>query len=76
MSDSPRKLSDLTVPELYEAIGNAKGCGCCAYYDGIPDACPADEDGYVDHTYGDGCSRDFGSLLRALAAAARREVTA
>lgn len=46
------------------------GCSCCVdmseYQKDYPDDCPVDEDGWVDHEYGQGCSA-FADRKRILA---------
>lgn len=73
MSTPTPETTEPTVPQLIQAVKDARGCGCCSYYGNLPDSCPT-EDGWTDHTYDDGCSADFDSLLRRLVSAVRKEV--
>lgn len=66
------------IDDLIKALDDARGCGCCGAYEDLVKilpcgpACAADEDGYVDHTYGDDCSANFrGALKRAFEAVSR-----
>jgi hypothetical protein len=67
--------------QIVAALVEARGCGCCSSYETaqavLPDACEADEDGYVDHSYDDDCVATFrhlvGVAVRALKAETLRE---
>jgi hypothetical protein len=65
------QLSDLSVDELIDVIRRARGCGCCSDTE-IPDGCPVEESGWVDHTYSKGCSQSFDGLLDLLVETARK----
>ena len=60
----------MDLDALVKALSAARGCGCCASMDDLAalvpcgPACSADEDGWVDHTYEDGCSRRFRDAAR------------
>lgn len=62
----------MDLDALVKALSAARGCGCCGVMDDLAalvpcgPACSADEDGWVDHTYGDGCSHNFPEAVRRL----------
>lgn len=65
----PTKDVALTETER-KLISALLGCGCCVSNDEIDalvsDSCPRDEDGDVDHRYGENCSHNRSAALERL----------